>query len=141
MADYSFPRYNFDDLDVLTDFLAVYKYATENNINKSCIDSPVCYLEVLHPLPWEPIVTFAPEHYEIDPSSLEGITVVPSSYRLYPRATIKIVPTSTEKSVDLGQNPHYHGPKYCPGSGPLNYFIRPSWSTTLDKELFLIREC
>ena len=51
-----------------------------------------------------------------------------------------MAPTSTGKSVNLGQNPHYDGPKYCPGSGPLNYFIRPTWSTTLDKDLSLVRE-
>ena len=59
MADYSFFQYNFDDLDVHTNFLAVYKYVTENDINESCIDSSVSYSEVFHPLPWEPTVAFA----------------------------------------------------------------------------------
>ena len=39
MADYSFSQYNFDNFDVHTDFLVVYKYATENDINESCKDS------------------------------------------------------------------------------------------------------
>ena len=43
MADYSFTQYNFDDFDVHTDFLSVYKYATENDINESYMDSPVYY--------------------------------------------------------------------------------------------------
>ena len=89
-VDYSFSQYNFSDFDVHTDFLAVYKYATENDINESCIDSPVHYPEVLHPLPWEPTVAFASGRYEIDPSSLECRTVVPPSYKPYPRSTIKM---------------------------------------------------
>ena len=40
----------------------------------------------------------------------------------------------------FGSNLHYDGPKFCPDFDPLNYFIRPSWSATLDKELFLVRE-
>ena len=51
-------------------FLAVYKYATKNDINESCMDSPKRYSEVLQPFPWEPTVAFAPGSYDIDPSSL-----------------------------------------------------------------------
>ena len=140
MADYLFARLNFYNIDIHTDFLAVYKYATENDINESCMDSPVYYPEFLHPCPWEPSVGFPPRRYEIDPCSLEVITVVPPSYNPYPRAAIRMAPTSTGELVDLGQNPHYDEPKYCPGFGPLNYFIRPTWSIALDKNLSLARE-
>lgn len=55
----------------------VYNYVTEHDINESCIESLIHYLETLHPLPWEHIIAFAPGKFVVDVSSLEGITVVP----------------------------------------------------------------
>lgn len=81
-------------------------------MNESCMDSPVSYPKVLNPLPWEPTIAFAPGQYEIEPHSLEGVTVFPPSYRLYSRAAIRMAPTSAGKSVALGQNPHYDEPKF-----------------------------
>lgn len=80
-ADYSFSLFNFDNFDVQTDFLAVYNYVTENDINESCVDSHVHYPEVLYPFPWEPTIAFTPDHFDITNSSLKGITVIPPSYR------------------------------------------------------------
>ena len=77
MADYSFARFNFEDINVHNDFLAVYKYATEKDINELCMDSPIYYPETLHPFRWEPTIAFPPGRFEIDPCSLVGITVVP----------------------------------------------------------------
>ncbi|CAO2821441.1 unnamed protein product [Amaranthus hypochondriacus] len=57
----------------------------------------------------------------------------------YPTAPVEMAPTSTGKSVDLGQNPSYEGPRHKAGNGPANYFIRPQWSATLDKDLSLIK--
>ena len=66
------------------------------------MDSPVYYPKTLHPFPWEPSIAFPLERYEINPSSLEGIKVVPPFYKPYPRAAIRMAPTSTGELVDSG---------------------------------------
>lgn len=140
MDDYSFSQFNFDIFDVQTNFLAMYNYVTETDVNESCVDSPIRYSEILHPLPWEPTVAFVPGRFDVNNSNLEGITVVPPSYRLYPTTHIQMAPTSTGKVVDLGQIPHYDGSKPVSGSCHSDYFIRLSWNLTLYKELSLVRK-
>jgi putative gypsy type transposon len=139
MADFTFSCINFDNDSADLDFIDVYNYVTENDVNESCLESPIRYPETLCPFPWEPTVAFAPGKFDVNVNNLEGIMIVPPSYRPYPSASVEMAPTSTGKSIDLGQNPRYEGPRHKKGCGPANYFIRTIWSDSLDKDLSLLK--